>query len=234
MANTEKRYRKINTFILIVILLMAGGMLLKSDLVFPMVERIVTRGEHRIPAQEEWYLIVVNPWNRIPEDYSVSLTELSNGKKIDSRIYPALQEMFDAMRADGIYPVVGEGYRTRAEQQQMMDDKISSFILQGYSQKDAKQLAKELVAEPGTSEHELGIAVDINADHLMSENEEVYAWLADYAYQYGFILRYPQYKYSVTGFDYEPWHYRYVGKETALAIYTQQITLEEYLRQSGT
>lgn len=230
MEKTVKRHRKINVFIWICILLAASCILFKRDLVFPLVERIVTGSEHRIPQQEEWYLIVVNPWNKIPENYSVSLTELSNGKMIDSRIYPALQEMFDAMRADGIYPVVGEGYRTHEEQQQMMDEKISSFILQGYSQKDAKQLAKELVAKPGTSEHELGIAVDINAEQPRSANEEVYSWLAENAYQYGFILRYPQYKYSVTGFDYEPWHYRYVGTEAALEIYTQQITLEEYLQ----
>lgn len=230
MMNAEKRYKKTNTAVFIIILLMAGGMLIRSALVFPLVERIVTRGEHRIPEQVEWYLIVVNPWNKIPADYSVSLTELSNGKQIDSRIYPALQEMFDAMRADGIYPVVGEGYRTHAEQQQMMDDKISSYIREGYSPKDAKRLAKETVAEPGTSEHELGIAVDINADTPQSSNEEVYAWLADHAYQYGFILRYPQFKYSVTGFDFEPWHYRYVGTDAALEIYTQQMTLEEYLQ----
>ena len=66
---------------------------------------------HNIPVSEEWNLIVVNRWNELPEDYSVELTELSNGQKIDSRIYPYLQEMFDAARAEGVYTVVREVQR---------------------------------------------------------------------------------------------------------------------------
>lgn len=120
---------------------------------------------HSIPVSEEWYLIVVNRWNEIPEDYRVELTELSNGQKVDSRIYPYLQEMFDAARKDGIYPVVREGYRTYEEQQKILDDKIKAYINEGYSQSRAKRTAKEWVALPGTSEHQLGIAVDINADY---------------------------------------------------------------------
>ena len=119
---------------------------------------------HSIPVSEEWYLIVVNRWNEIPEDYRVELTELSNGQKVDSRIYPYLQEMFDAARKDGIYPVVREGYRTYEEQQKILDDKIKAYINEGYSQSRAERTAKEWVALPGTSEHQLGIAVDINAD----------------------------------------------------------------------
>ena len=183
---------------------------------------------HKIPLSEEWNLIVVNRWNELPEDYSVELTELSNGQKVDSRIYPALQEMFDAARAEGIYPVVREGYRTAEEQQEILDDKIQTYINQGYSQSRAERTAKEWVALPGTSEHQLGIAVDINADKSMCSNEEVYAWLAENAYKYGFILRYPPGKQEITGTSYELWHYRYVGVETALEIYEQGICLEEY------
>lgn len=123
---------------------------------------------HSIPVSEEWYLIVVNRWNEIPEDYRVELTELSNGQKVDSRIYPYLQEMFDAARKDGIYPVVREGYRTYDEQQKILDDKIKAYINEGYSQSRAERTAKEWVALPGTSEHQLGIAVDINADKSKS------------------------------------------------------------------
>ena len=111
---------------------------------------------HSIPVSEEWYLIVVNRWNEIPEDYRVELTELSNGQKVDSRIYPYLQEMFDAARKDGIYPVVREGYRTYEEQQKILDDKIKAYINEGYSQSRAERTAKEWVALPGTSEHQLG------------------------------------------------------------------------------
>ena len=183
---------------------------------------------HKITVSEEWNLIIVNRWNELPEDYSVELTELSNGQKVESRIYPYLQEMFDAARAEGVYPVVREGYRTEEEQQEILDDKIQTYINQGYSRSRAERTAKEWVALPGTSEHQLGIAVDINADKSKSSNEEVYAWLAENAYKYGFILRYPLGKQEITGTSYEPWHYRYVGEEAALEICEQGICLEEY------
>lgn len=183
---------------------------------------------NNILVSEKWNLIVVNRWNELPEDYSVELTELSNGQKVDSRIYPYLQEMFDAARAEGVYPVVREGYRTEEEQQEILDDKIQTYINQGYSQSRAERTAKEWVALPGTSEHQLGIAVDINADKSKCSNEEVYTWLAENAYKYGFILRYPPGKQEITGTSYEPWHYRYVGVEAAREIYEQGICLEEY------
>lgn len=183
---------------------------------------------HKITVSEEWNLIVVNAWNELPEDYSVELTELSNGQKVDSRIYPYLQEMFDAAREEGVYPVVREGYRTAEEQQEILEDRIQTYINQGYSRSRAERTAKEWVALPGTSEHQLGIAVDINADKSMCSNEEVYAWLAENAYKYGFILRYPPGKQEITGTSYEPWHYRYIGVEAAQEIYEQGICLEEY------
>lgn len=179
-------------------------------------------------AQEEWNLIVVNEENPLPEDYHVELTELSNGQKVDSRIYPALQEMFDAARAEGVYPFVREGYRTAQEQQDILDERIQAYINEGYSQEEAEAAAKEWVALPGTSEHELGIAVDINADTELCSSEAVYTWLAENAHEYGFILRYPEGKEALTGISYEPWHYRYVGIEAAQEIYTQGLCLEEY------
>lgn len=183
---------------------------------------------HEILVSEDWNLIVVNRWNEIPEEYVVDLIELSNGQKVDSRIYPALQEMFDAARAEGIYPIVGEGYRTAEEQQKILDDKIQAYINEGYSRARAEKTAKEWVALPGTSEHQLGIAVDINADKSKCSNDKVYEWLAENAYKYGFILRYPAGKQEITGTSYEPWHYRYVGVEAAQEIYERQICLEEY------
>ena len=183
---------------------------------------------HRIKPSDEWNLMVVNRWNELPEDYEVELVELFNGKEVDERIYPYLQEMFDAAREEGIYPIVREGYRTEAEQQAMFDEKVQAYRSEGYSRARAERTAKEWVALPGTSEHQLGIAVDINADKEKCSNEEVYAWLAENAHKYGFILRYPQGKVSITGISYEPWHYRYVGAEAAKEIYEQGICLEEY------
>ena len=187
---------------------------------------------HNILQSSDWNLIVVNPWNEIPDNYSVTLTELSNGQKVDSRIYPELQEMFDDMRAEGIYPIVREGYRTAEEQQAILDERIQRYMNEGYSRSMAEMAAKEWVAVPGTSEHQLGIAVDINADKSRSTNDEVYQWLADNAYKYGFILRYPQGKEAITGAAYEPWHYRYVGMEAAEKIYNDRISLEEYIENN--
>ncbi|MDE6671211.1 MAG: M15 family metallopeptidase [Ruminococcus sp.] len=178
---------------------------------------------------DDWRLILVNNENSIPYGYTPELTELSNGIRIDTRIYPDLQRMFDDARNVGIYPIVSEGYRTYEEQKKMMSDKIESFISEGYSKHEAKKLAREWVAVAGKSEHEIGLALDINADQSYSTDTEVYDWLAENAYKYGFILRYPPDKEYITGIDYEPWHYRYVGTETATEIHDKNITLEEYL-----
>lgn len=185
-------------------------------------------------AEEEqysdWRLILVNASHKIPENYEITLLELSNGRRVDERIYPDLQDMFDDARAQGVYPKVGEGYRTSEEQEELLEDKILAFEAEGHSHSQAVTMAKEWVAEPGTSEHELGLAVDINvADG--EESWDVYTWLADNAYKYGFILRYPKGKESITGIDYEPWHYRYVGREAAANMYNLGLTLEEYLQK---
>lgn len=100
---------------------------------------------------------------------------------------------------------------------------------EGKSKSEAKKLAEQWVAIPGTSEHQLGIAVDINADTTKSSSDDVYSWLAENAHKYGFIKRYPSDKTDITGVINEPWHYRYVGKEAALEIYSQGMCLEEYI-----
>ena len=112
----------------------------------------------------------------------------------------------------------------------MMQNYINRYIAEGYSESDAQQMALDYVAVPGTSEHELGIAADINSQDGNTD-WNVYAWLKDNAHNYGFILRYPEGKEDITGIDYEPWHYLYVGEEAAREIYERQITLEEYLMQ---
>ncbi|MDC7288659.1 M15 family metallopeptidase [Blautia schinkii] len=185
---------------------------------------------HHVASEEYgWNLILVNRDNYIPDDYTVELTELSNGQKVDSRIYPSLQEMFDAARAEGLGLFVADGYRTAETQQQILEGKIEAYKNEGYSGEEAEKKAKEWVAVPGTSEHQLGLAVDINADKSQSTSEEVYEWLSKNAYKYGFIQRYPEDKTDITHTIYEPWHYRYVGNDAAFEIYSQNICLEEYI-----
>lgn len=179
-----------------------------------------------------WYLILVNKWNYIPDDYEVELTELSNGQLVDTRIFTALQDMLDAARSDGVYPVVVSGYRTAEKQQSLMDDKIDEYRDEGYSATEAITKAEAWVAVSGTSEHQLGIAVDINADGINSAGHEVYNWLEKNAHKYGFICRYPTDKTEITGVIGEPWHYRYVGTRAAAEICSQGVCFEEYLNNT--
>ena len=93
----------------------------------------------------------------------------------------------------------------------------------------AEETAMEWVALPGTSEHQLGLAVDINADTSKCSRDDVYNWLLENSYKYGFIQRYPSGKTSITRVANEPWHYRYVGKEAAEEIHQSGLCLEEYV-----
>lgn len=183
------------------------------------------------PDSNAWNLTLVNSTHPLSEDWSVELTKLSNGECVDSRIYPELQEMFDTARAEGIYPIVASGYRSEAEQNRIMEETIQDYLDQGYTQADAEEEAKLWVAEPGHSEHQLGMAVDINADGIYSTGYEVYDWLEEHCWEYGFIRRYPEDKTDITGVSHEPWHYRYVGVDAARAITKEGLCLEEYLDQ---
>lgn len=182
-------------------------------------------------SSENWELLLVNRTHKIPAHYSVTLIELSNGKKVGQRIYPSLQQMFDDARAAGLSLFVREGYRTAEDQQQIMDERITKYENQGYSKTEATKLAEEYVAIPGTSEHQLGLSVDINADTTKCSSEKVYQWLDENAWKYGFIKRYPSDKTDITGISNEPWHYRYVGKDAAKTMKEENLCLEEYLEQ---
>lgn len=230
---TRRKSHKVKilfSLLFLIILCMMAGKVLNSDFTLLSLDNIT----HHVASEDNgWNLILVNRDSYIPDDYQVELTELSNGKKVDSRIYPELQEMFNDARAQGYGLFVREGYRTQEEQQQLMDEKIEAYENEGKSKSEAKKLAEQWVAIPGTSEHQLGIAVDINADTTKSSSDDVYNWLAENAHTYGFIKRYPSNKTDITGVINEPWHYRYVGKEDASKIYSQGICLEEYIDTLG-
>lgn len=209
-----------------------------ADPVLPPVSQGV---EPSIPSSDggdDWMLTLVNPWNPLPEDYACTLTRLSNGHSVDERCYPDLQAMMDACRAAGLTPVICSSYRSREKQEELFQNKVNRLIAQGYSQENAKTEAARSVALPGASEHQLGLAVDIvdlNNQNLDSTQETaaVQQWLMAHSWEYGFILRYPNDKSELTGIIYEPWHYRYVGKDAAAEIYRQGVCLEEYLDQTA-
>ena len=176
-----------------------------------------------------WELILVGDDNFMPEDYKINLLTLSNGQQVDERIYPNLQKMFDDMRKQGHSPIVVSGYRSEAEQKAILKDKIKAFEADGYSDYRAEKLALQWVAQPGTSEHQLGLAVDINPDYAVSDGWGFYSWLEENSYKYGFIKRYPADKTDITGISNENWHFRYVGEEAAGVMYRENLCLEEYI-----
>lgn len=192
----------------------------------------ISQGTSDLP----WYLTLVNSENPIDDNFQITLTRLRNKQSIDSRCYPALQTMMDDCRAAGLSPIICSSYRTYEKQEELFEQQVQEFINQGYGKLDAQKKAAGAVARPGTSEHELGLAVDIvdeNNQRLnqYQENTAVQRWLMQNSWRYGFILRYPSDKTDITGIQYEPWHYRFVGKEAARIIYENNWTLEEYLNQ---
>ena len=190
--------------------------------------------DDNMTTSSDWRLLLVNSTHPLADDYSVDLTELRNGQSVDTRILSDLQEMFDAARSEDIYPIVSDAYRTREDQQTLMDDVIQNYEDEGYSSEEASSKAEQVIAKPGTSEHETGLAIDIAGDDDYDQDtDSVLEWMNSNAYKYGFILRYPSGKESVTGAEAENDHYRYVGKEAAKVIHDQGICLEEYLSQNN-
>ena len=191
-------------------------------------------GGPRFPEAEDWQLLVVNPWNEVPEGYSVNLKSLSNGLKIDEKAYDALNRMLADCQSAGLAPTVISAYRTQAKQTSLYNNKIARLRNAGYSREAAIKEAGRWVARPGTSEHQLGLAVDIVSASNQSltkaqEKTKVQKWLMEHCWEYGFILRYPNEKSGITGIGYEPWHYRYVGVDVAQDIRDSGLCMEEYI-----
>ncbi|MCJ7834540.1 M15 family metallopeptidase [Cuneatibacter sp. NSJ-177] len=187
-----------------------------------------------LDVPSDWNLLLVNPWNPLPEGYEITLTQLQNGLSVDERCYPDLQDMMDDCRAADLQPVICSDYRSQETQQRLFNNQHNRLIVQGYSEENARTEAGKVVAVPGTSEHQLGLAVDIVdiENQILDEDQEktaVQKWLMENSWRNGFILRYPNDKSNITGIIYEPWHYRYVGKEAAKEIYDLDVCLEEYL-----
>lgn len=183
---------------------------------------------------DTWNLMLVNPWNPLPENYSIELASLGSGQSVDRRCADALEEMITDCRAAGLSPLICSSYRTQSTQQGLYNAQVYELIAQGCSRAEAEEQAATMVALPGTSEHQLGLAADIvDSEYQIlessQENTPVQRWLMEHCWEYGFILRYPKDKTQLTGIIYEPWHYRYVGKEAAQEIMKAGICLEEYL-----
>lgn len=198
-------------------------------------EEIVSEPENALPDVDitSWELMLVNASNNIA-DYAPE-TEKLEGQEFDKRIIQPMKDFVAAARAEGLNVYLSSGYRDYNTQSYLYNRKIG----QGYSAEDAARI----VAPPGTSEHQTGLACDITDRYYelkdsSLENTATYIWMSEHCHEYGFIVRYPKDKSglttadaadSVTGIIYEPWHFRYVGVEAATYIMENGLCLEEFI-----
>ena len=156
-------------------------------------------------------ILIANKTYSLPADYNPG---------VDATAYAALQEMFAAAAKDGITLWIKSGFRSYSDQK---------WQYNYYASRDGAALADTYSARPGHSEHQTGLAFDINSLYKSFADTPEGIWLAANCHKYGFIIRYPQGKEHITGYMYEPWHIRYLGVDTATAVYESGLCLEEYL-----
>lgn len=202
----------------------------------------VSRGKTTIDDRTHYFtatgekIIVANPWNIIPSDYEPDLRDIEDGYSIDKVCKDALEQMLADCRAAGHKVSIISAYRRRTTQITLYNNKVEYYLNQGLDAATARKEAGKEIAMPGTSEHELGLAVDlVDSNHTnldaSQENTATQKWLMAHSWEYGFILRYPNNKSEKTGIIYEPWHYRYVGKDLAKVLHSEGLCLEEYLEK---
>ena len=188
--------------------------------------------------KNQWYLKLVNAKTPLDKENLPEITTVpiqGGVYTVDERIIQDLEQMLSDAYNAGRTPVVCSAYRDWDTQTMLFQNKIARVTQEkGLTGTEAETEAATVVARPGTSEHQLGLAVDITASTYTNLDEgqmetEDQQWLMENCWKYGFILRYPVDKTEITGVIFEPWHYRYVGKEAAKEITEQGITLEEYL-----
>lgn len=192
-------------------------------------------------------LMLVNKDNKLPPDYTPSFVTLPSkyyvasdkDTRLDERAAPYLVKMITDGRAAGYNLVVYSGYRTYAYQQSNFNRHVKAFEAKGETSAQAQADTAKLVAPPGTSEHESGLAADIVSTDYLKTNSDLtatvfdktsaYTWLAANCAKYGFILRYPEDKVDKTKYEYESWHFRFVGVDNAKKIVASGLCLEEYV-----
>lgn len=187
-------------------------------------------------SKDDWQLVLVNKQHPVPEDYTFTLGKIKGSMKCDERIIDDLMDMMQAAKKDGIKLVVCSPYRDYNRQTVLFNRKIDYYMEKGHSYMEAYKFASMTVTVPGASEHQIGLALDIVCTtyaglEIGFSETAAGKWLKEHCDEYGFILRYPEGKEYITGIQYEPWHFRYVGKEAASQIMDRGITLEEFLEE---
>ncbi len=167
--------------------------------------------------------VLVNKYYEVPQDYEPSdLVSVGNGQKMRSEAAEYVNKLIKDINADGLYLQAQSGFRS-------ID--LQTRLYNNYVARDGVEEADTYSARPGSSEHHTGLAIDLSHDGTLEEsfeNTKQFDWLQKNAHKYGLILRYPKDKVYMTGYMYEPWHYRYVGVEVATLIKNEGITFEEY------
>ena len=196
--------------------------------------------EEYMDVTDSKYLILVNKTNPIDESYTpealVPVTDAKKAIELSETAEKALEAMFTEMRAQGFKNIfVTSAYRSYSYQYGLFfNTYLPQEMATGLSYDEAKQKVLTYSAYPGTSEHHTGLCVDLISSSMREldesfANEAVYPWLLENAWKFGFILRYPEDKTDITGYSFEPWHYRFVGRYHAYKIHSQNLCLEEYL-----
>ena len=181
-------------------------------------------------SETDWHLTLVNSGYRIPSNYEPDLVYVcGSSERLDRKVAEHYEKMYEAAQKDGVTLTPCSGYRSYELQERNYNRKIDFFVGQGYSEEEAKIKAATIIMPPGSSEHNLGYAMDIVCVEEWFEDTEEFKWLQKNAADYGFIMRYPEDKQDITKVIYEPWHWRYVGVETAKELKSSGQVLEEYL-----
>lgn len=186
---------------------------------------------------DNWNLLLVNKKSPLPEDFSITTDKIDsayardNGMLFDSRALEQLNAMCKKAAEDGVTLLVISCYRPHTRQEALFANELADVKAENpnMSEEEAKKLASTVVALPGTSEHEVGLAVDLNSVEQSFEHTKQFTWLSSHAEEFGFVLRYPKDKEDITEIIYEPWHYRYVGVEHAKKMNALDMCLEEYV-----
>lgn len=184
-----------------------------------------------ITDAEKWNLAIINTKYPLPDSYAPTLSNAINGSNIqlDSRVSEHYAEMYAAAKLSGCVLTPYSGYHTYALQETTYTRKVNFYVNKGMSAEEANQKASAQVLPAGCSEHNAGLSMDIVSASSDFINTKEYKWLCENAHNYGFILRYPEDKTAITGMNFEPWHWRYVGTQAAKEMKEKNQCLEEYL-----
>lgn len=185
-------------------------------------------------------MVLVNHTNKMPEDYTFTTRECGSATAVNKTLQTEAADAFLAMQAaaarEGVTIWMQSGYRSVKYQTGLYERKTKYYTDQGYDLATAKEKAAAVVNPPGYSEHNCGLAADLNSPEHTGldegfENTTAFRWLCEHAADYGFILRYPKGAEAQTEITYEPWHWRYVGVENARKISASGLCFEDYIAQ---